>query len=104
VAYEVEGATVLPITEVPLIPVKGLAASCRTSPGVSMASRAAIEPDRRDRHQRQDQRDPAGGPGARCSASTAASIGTLGTGFYGALQSGRLTTPNPIAVQATLAT
>jgi UDP-N-acetylmuramoyl-L-alanyl-D-glutamate--2,6-diaminopimelate ligase len=26
VAYEVEGATVLPITEVPLIPVKGLAA------------------------------------------------------------------------------
>ncbi|WP_230959953.1 Mur ligase domain-containing protein, partial [Pseudomonas fluorescens] len=26
VAYEVEGATVLPITDVPLIPVKGLAA------------------------------------------------------------------------------
>jgi UDP-N-acetylmuramoyl-L-alanyl-D-glutamate--2,6-diaminopimelate ligase len=30
-------------------------------------------------------------------------VGTLGTGFYGALQSGLHTTPNPIAVQATLA-
>ena len=30
-------------------------------------------------------------------------VGTLGTGFYGSLQSGLHTTPNPIAVQATLA-
>ena len=30
-------------------------------------------------------------------------VGTLGTGFYGALQSGRHTTPDPIAVQAMLA-
>src|SRR5690606_19174630 len=35
--------------------------------------------------------------GRRCGL-----IGTLGTGFYGELRSGRLTTPDPIAVQATL--
>ena len=35
--------------------------------------------------------------GQRCGL-----IGTLGTGFYGELQSGRLTTPDPIAVQSTL--
>ena len=35
--------------------------------------------------------------GKRCGL-----IGTLGTGFYGELQSGRLTTPDPIAVQSTL--
>ena len=35
--------------------------------------------------------------GQRCGL-----IGTLGTGFYGELRSGRLTTPDPIAVQATL--
>eukprot|EP01030_Chromulinospumella_sphaerica_P009705 gene9705-9514_t len=53
VAYEVEGATVLPITDVPLIPHCGI-------------------------------------------------VGTLGCGFHGALESGLHTTPNPIAVQATL--
>lgn len=40
VAYEVEGATVLPITDVPLIPVKAWRRSCRKSPGVFTASRA----------------------------------------------------------------
>ena len=39
-----------------------------------------------------------------CSASAAASSAPLGTGFYGALESGRHTTPDPLAVQATLAT
>ena len=37
--------------------------------------------------------------GERCGI-----VGTLGTGFYGALESGRHTTPDPLAVQATLAT
>lgn len=36
--------------------------------------------------------------GERCGI-----VGTLGTGFYEALQSGRHTTPDPVAVQATLA-
>ncbi|HSC83895.1 MAG TPA: Mur ligase family protein, partial [Pseudomonas sp.] len=36
--------------------------------------------------------------GERCGI-----VGTLGTGFFDALQSGRHTTPNPIAVQASLA-
>lgn len=42
VAYEVEGATVLPITDAPLIPVVAWRRSCRTLPGVFMATRAAI--------------------------------------------------------------
>ncbi|MFC5694002.1 UDP-N-acetylmuramoyl-L-alanyl-D-glutamate--2,6-diaminopimelate ligase [Pseudomonas sp. GCM10022186] len=36
--------------------------------------------------------------GERCGI-----VGTLGTGFYGELESGRHTTPDPLAVQATLA-
>ncbi|UVM55033.1 UDP-N-acetylmuramoyl-L-alanyl-D-glutamate--2,6-diaminopimelate ligase [Pseudomonas sp. B21-012] len=103
VAYEAEGATVLPIAEVPLIPVKGLAAQLS-----DIAGRFYGEPSR--------LLDLVGVTGTNGKTSVTqlvaqaldqlgqhcGLIGTLGTGFYGALQSGRLTTPDPIAVQATL--
>jgi UDP-N-acetylmuramoyl-L-alanyl-D-glutamate--2,6-diaminopimelate ligase len=104
VAYEVEGATVLPITDAPLIPVKGLAAQLS-----DIAGRFYGDPSR--------SLNLIGVTGTNGKTSVTqlvaqaldqlgqhcGLIGTLGTGFYGALQSGRLTTPDPIAVQATLA-
>ena len=104
VAYEVEGATVLPITDVPLIPVKGLAAQLS-----DIAGRFYGEPSR--------HLNLVGVTGTNGKTSVTqlvaqaldllgqhcGIVGTLGTGFYGALQSGLHTTPNPIAVQATLA-
>nr|WP_319526792.1 UDP-N-acetylmuramoyl-L-alanyl-D-glutamate--2,6-diaminopimelate ligase [Pseudomonas laurentiana] len=103
VAYEVDGASVLPLTDVPLIPVKGLAAQLS-----DIAGRFYGEPSR--------LLDLVGVTGTNGKTSVTqlvaqaldrlgqhcGLIGTLGTGFYGALQSGRLTTPDPIAVQATL--
>lgn len=102
VAYEAQGATVLPITEVPLIPVKGLIAQLS-----DIAGRFYGEPSR--------QLNLVGVTGTNGKTSVTqlvaqaldklgqrcGLIGTLGTGFYGELQSGRLTTPDPIAVQAT---
>ncbi|MCU7650837.1 UDP-N-acetylmuramoyl-L-alanyl-D-glutamate--2,6-diaminopimelate ligase [Pseudomonas piscis] len=104
VAYEVEGATVLPLTEVPLIPVKGLAAQLS-----DIAGRFYGEPSR--------QLNLVGVTGTNGKTSVTqlvaqaldllgqrcGLVGTLGTGFHGALQSGLHTTPNPIAVQAALA-
>ncbi len=78
VAYEAEGAGELPPSDAPLIAVKGLAAQLS-----AVAGRFYGEPSR----------------GLDCGI-----VGTLGTGFYGALESGRHTTPDPLAVQATLAT
>jgi UDP-N-acetylmuramoyl-L-alanyl-D-glutamate--2,6-diaminopimelate ligase len=103
VAYEVEGVTVLPFTGVPLIPVKGLLAQLS-----DIAGRFYGEPSR--------ILDLIGVTGTNGKTSVTqllaqaldklglhcGLIGTLGTGFHGALQSGRLTTPDPIAVQATL--
>ena len=103
VAYEVQGTTVLPITDVPMIPVKGLIAQLS-----DIAGRFYGEPSR--------QLDLIGVTGTNGKTSVTqlvaqaldllgqhcGLIGTLGTGFYGQLQSGRLTTPDPIAVQATL--
>jgi UDP-N-acetylmuramoyl-L-alanyl-D-glutamate--2,6-diaminopimelate ligase len=103
VAYEVEGAKVLPITDVPLIPVKGLAAQLS-----DIAGRFYGDPTRSLNlvgvtgtngktsvtqliAQALDQL------GQRCGI-----IGTLGNGFHGALKSGIHTTPDPISVQATL--
>jgi UDP-N-acetylmuramoyl-L-alanyl-D-glutamate--2,6-diaminopimelate ligase len=103
VAYEVEGAKVLPITDVPLIPVKGLAAQLS-----DIAGRFYGDPTRSLNlvgvtgtngktsvtqliAQALDQL------GQRCGI-----IGTLGNGFQGALKSGIHTTPDPISVQATL--
>jgi UDP-N-acetylmuramoyl-L-alanyl-D-glutamate--2,6-diaminopimelate ligase len=104
VAYEVDGATVLPITDAPLIPVKGLAAQLS-----DIAGRFYGDPSR--------QLNLVGVTGTNGKTSVTqlvaqaldllgqhcGLVGTLGTGFYGALQSGQHTTPNPIAVQATLA-
>mgnify|MGYP003582537640 FL=1 len=103
VAYEVQGATVLPITDAPLIPVKGLIAQLS-----DIAGRFYGEPSR--------LLELVGVTGTNGKTSVTqlvaqaldllgqhcGLIGTLGTGFYGALQSGRLTTPDPLAVQATL--
>ncbi|WP_213875193.1 UDP-N-acetylmuramoyl-L-alanyl-D-glutamate--2,6-diaminopimelate ligase [Pseudomonas sp. dw_358] len=103
VAYEVEGSTVLPFTGVPLIPVKGLAAQLS-----DIAGRFYGEPSR--------MLDLVGVTGTNGKTSVTqllaqaldqlgrhcGLIGTLGCGFHGALQSGRLTTPDPVAVQATL--
>lgn len=103
VAYEVQDTTVLPITDVPMIPVKGLIAQLS-----DIAGRFYGEPSR--------QLDLIGVTGTNGKTSVTqlvaraldllgqhcGLIGTLGTGFYGQLQSGRLTTPDPIAVQATL--
>jgi UDP-N-acetylmuramoyl-L-alanyl-D-glutamate--2,6-diaminopimelate ligase len=103
VAYEVEGAKVLPITDVPLIPVKGLAAQLS-----DIAGRFYGDPSR--------SLNLVGVTGTNGKTSVTqlvaqaldllgqhcGIVGTLGTGFYGALQSGRHTTPDPIAVQATL--
>ncbi|SQF95723.1 UDP-N-acetylmuramoyl-L-alanyl-D-glutamate--2, 6-diaminopimelate ligase [Paucimonas lemoignei] len=103
VAYEVEGAKVLPITDVPLIPVKGLAAQLS-----DIAGRFYGDPSR--------SLNLVGVTGTNGKTSVTqlvaqaldllgqhcGIVGTLGTGFYGALQSGRHTTPDPLAVQATM--
>lgn len=68
-----------------------------------MVTRAPPEPDWRDRYPAADQRDPGGRPGLDLLGQHCGIVGTLGTGFYGALPSSLHTTPNPIAVQATLA-
>ncbi|WP_411562630.1 UDP-N-acetylmuramoyl-L-alanyl-D-glutamate--2,6-diaminopimelate ligase [Pseudomonas shirazensis] len=103
VAYEEQGATVLPLTDVALIPVKGLIAQLS-----EIAGRFYGEPSRQlnligvtgtngKTSVTQLLAQALDALGQRCGL-----IGTLGTGFSGALQSGRLTTPDPIAVQATL--
>lgn len=103
VAYEVEGATVLPFTSSPLIPVKGLIGQLS-----EIAGRFYGEPSR--------LLDLVGVTGTNGKTSVTqlvaqaldllgqhcGLIGTLGTGFHGSLESGRLTTPDPLAVQATL--
>ncbi|SDA87908.1 UDP-N-acetylmuramoylalanyl-D-glutamate--2,6-diaminopimelate ligase [Pseudomonas sp. NFACC15-1] len=104
VAYEVRGATVLPITDVPLIPVKDLAAQLS-----DIAGRFYGDPSR--------HLNLVGVTGTNGKTSVTqlvaqaldllgqhcGIVGTLGNGFHGALESGLHTTPNPIAVQATLA-
>ncbi|HEY0290094.1 MAG TPA: UDP-N-acetylmuramoyl-L-alanyl-D-glutamate--2,6-diaminopimelate ligase [Pseudomonas sp.] len=103
VAYEAEGAKVLPITDVPLIPVKGLAAQLS-----DIAGRFYGDPTR--------SLNLVGVTGTNGKTSVTqliaqaldqlgqhcGIIGTLGNGFYGALKSGIHTTPDPISVQATL--
>ncbi len=103
VAYEVEGAKVLPLTDVPMIPVRGLAAQLS-----DIAGRFYGDPSR--------SLNMVGVTGTNGKTSVTqlvaqaldllgqhcGIVGTLGTGFYGSLQSGRHTTPDPIAVQATL--
>lgn len=103
VAYEELGANVLPLTDVPLIPVKGLIGQLS-----QIAGRFYGEPSRQlnlvgvtgtngKTSVTQLVAQALDALGQRCGL-----IGTLGTGFHGELQSGRLTTPDPIAVQSTL--
>ncbi|MFC4864391.1 UDP-N-acetylmuramoyl-L-alanyl-D-glutamate--2,6-diaminopimelate ligase [Pseudomonas sp. JS3066] len=104
VAYEAVGAEVPDVAGAELIAIKGLASQLS-----AIAGRFYGEPSRALRvvgvtgtngktsvsqllAQALDQL------GERCGI-----VGTLGTGFYGELESGRHTTPDPLAVQATLA-
>ncbi len=104
VAYEAVDAHVSEAAGAELIPIKGLASQLS-----AIAGRFYGEPSRALRlvgvtgtngktsvsqllAQALDQL------GERCGI-----VGTLGTGFYGELESGRHTTPDPLAVQATLA-
>ncbi|MCY1396149.1 UDP-N-acetylmuramoyl-L-alanyl-D-glutamate--2,6-diaminopimelate ligase [compost metagenome] len=104
VAYEAEGAAELPACDVPLIAIKGLGAQLS-----AIAGRFYGEPSR--------GLDLVGVTGTNGKTSVSqllaqaldllgercGIVGTLGTGFYGALESGRHTTPDPLALQATLA-
>jgi len=103
IAYEVEGAKVLPITDIPMIPVKGLAAQLS-----DIAGRFYGDPSR--------GMHLVGVTGTNGKTSVTqliaqaldklglhcGLIGTLGTGFYSELKSGIHTTPDPISVQSTL--
>lgn len=104
VAYEPEGFPVLDNTEVELLPIRGLAGQLS-----AIAGRFYGEPSRSLRligvtgtngktSVSQLLAQALDRLGERCGI-----IGTLGTGFHGALESGRHTTPDPLAVQATLA-
>ena len=103
IAYEVEGAKVLPITDIPMIPVKGLAAQLS-----DIAGRFYGDPSR--------GMHLVGVTGTNGKTSVTqliaqaldklglhcGLIGTLGTGFYSELKSGIHTTPDPISVQSTI--
>jgi UDP-N-acetylmuramoyl-L-alanyl-D-glutamate--2,6-diaminopimelate ligase len=103
VAYEAEGAKVLPITDIPMIPVKGLGAQLS-----DIAGRFYGDPSR--------SMNLVGVTGTNGKTSVTqliaqaldklgqhcGLIGTLGTGFYSELKSGIHTTPDPISVQSTI--
>lgn len=103
IAYEAESAKVLPITDIPMIPVKGLAAQLS-----DIAGRFYGDPSR--------NLNLIGVTGTNGKTSVTqlvaqaldtlgqhcGIIGTLGTGFYSELKSGIHTTPDPISVQSTL--
>ena len=103
VAYEVAGATVLPITDVPLIPVKGLIQQLSDIAGrfygdpSRVLNLVGVTGTNGKTSVTQLVAQALDLLGQRCGL-----IGTLGTGFHEALQSGRLTTPDPLAVQSTL--
>lgn len=103
VAYEVEGAKVLPITDIPMIPVKALGAQLS-----DIAGRFYGDPSR--------SLNMVGVTGTNGKTSVTqliaqaldllgercGLIGTLGTGFHNELKSGIHTTPDPISVQSTI--
>ncbi|WP_043309105.1 UDP-N-acetylmuramoyl-L-alanyl-D-glutamate--2,6-diaminopimelate ligase [Pseudomonas sp. ML96] len=104
VAYEAEGSSVVSAKGAELVAIKGLAGQLS-----AIAGRFYGEPSRALRlvgvtgtngktSVSQLVAQALDLLGERCGI-----VGTLGTGFYEALQSGRHTTPDPIAVQATLA-
>lgn len=104
VAYEAEGAAAMTAQSAELVPIRGLAGQLS-----AIAGRFYGEPSRGLRlvgvtgtngktSVSQLLAQALDLLGERCGI-----VGTLGTGFYDALQSGRHTTPDPVAVQATLA-
>ncbi|WP_374440129.1 UDP-N-acetylmuramoyl-L-alanyl-D-glutamate--2,6-diaminopimelate ligase [Pseudomonas panipatensis] len=104
VAYEAEGAGAMPVTEVPLVPIKGLAGQLS-----AIAGRFYGEPSRGI-----DLIGVTGTNGKTSVSQLVAQaldllgqrcgiVGTLGSGFHGALESGRHTTPDALALQGTLA-
>ncbi|MBF0675451.1 UDP-N-acetylmuramoyl-L-alanyl-D-glutamate--2,6-diaminopimelate ligase [Pseudomonas sp.] len=104
VAYEAEGAPPLPDSQATLLPIKGLSKQLS-----AIAGRFYGEPSRGlhlvgvtgtngKTSVSQLLAQALDRLGERCGI-----VGTLGTGFHGALESGRHTTPDPLAVQATLA-
>ncbi|MGH8353673.1 MAG: Mur ligase family protein, partial [Pseudomonas sp.] len=104
VAYEAEGAPSLTASSAALVPLRGLAGQLS-----AIAGRFYGEPSRAQRlvgvtgtngktSVSQLLAQALDRLGERCGI-----VGTLGTGFHDALESGRHTTPDPIAVQAVLA-
>lgn len=104
VAYEAEGAPRLPESQAALLPIKDLNKQLS-----AIAGRFYGEPSRGlhlvgvtgtngKTSVSQLLAQALDRLGERCGI-----VGTLGTGFHGALESGRHTTPDPLAVQATLA-
>jgi UDP-N-acetylmuramoyl-L-alanyl-D-glutamate--2,6-diaminopimelate ligase len=104
VAYEAEGAAAMSAQSAELVAIRGLAGQLS-----AIAGRFYGEPSRGVRlvgvtgtngktSVSQLVAQALDLLGERCGI-----VGTLGTGFYDALQSGRHTTPDPVAVQATLA-
>ncbi|WP_068829577.1 UDP-N-acetylmuramoyl-L-alanyl-D-glutamate--2,6-diaminopimelate ligase [Pseudomonas sp. BMS12] len=104
VAYEAEGAEHMTAHSAELVPIKGLVGQLS-----AIAGRFYGEPSRALRlvgvtgtngktSVSQLLAQALDLLGERCGI-----VGTLGTGFFEALQSGRHTTPDPVAVQATLA-
>lgn len=104
VAYEAEGAAAMTAHSAELVPLKGLAGQLS-----AIAGRFYGEPSRAlhligitgtngKTSVSQLLAQALDLLGERCGI-----VGTLGNGFYGALELGRHTTPDPIGVQATLA-
>lgn len=103
VAYEAQGASVLPITDVPLIPVKGLVAQLSDIAGrfYGHSSRrlnlVGVTGTNGKTSVTQLVAQALDRLGQRCGV-----IGTLGSGFQESLASGKHTTPDAVSVQATL--
>jgi UDP-N-acetylmuramoyl-L-alanyl-D-glutamate--2,6-diaminopimelate ligase len=105
VVYESENAPALPPTTVPLISIKGLAGQLSAIAGLfyndpsSALSLIGVTGTNGKTSVTQLIAQACDRLGQRCGI-----IGTLGNGFWGALEAGRHTTPDPFAVQAALAT
>ncbi|WP_295468186.1 UDP-N-acetylmuramoyl-L-alanyl-D-glutamate--2,6-diaminopimelate ligase [uncultured Pseudomonas sp.] len=104
IAYEAENAPALPVLDIPLVPVQGLAGQLS-----AIAGRYHGEPSQRltlvgvtgtNGKTSVSQLIAQGCDllGQRCGI-----VGTMGSGFHGALAEGRHTTPDAIKLQATLA-
>ena len=104
IAYEADNAPALPALDIPLVPIQGLAGQLS-----AIAGRFHGEPSQRlalvgvtgtngKTSVSQLIAQACDLLGQRCGI-----VGTLGSGFYGALAEGRHTTPDALKLQATLA-